>query len=276
MSPERSAAPWPGAEAERRLRSVLDAAPVGLFTDVDGTISAIAPTPDAATLLPGVRELLVEAARRFALVAAISGRSAPDTRRMVGVPGLLYIGNHGMETIAPDASEPVVIPEAAPYVSAINAALDAVEERLARRFPGLLVERKGPTGSVHVRRTTDPPAAERAVEDALREVADAAGLRITRGKMVVELRPPVDVDKGQALITQIRRHGLAGAIYLGDDRTDLDAFRALFLVGHVRGLRGASVAVLHDEAPPELAREADVMVAGVARVPDLLRWLLEQ
>lgn len=276
MSPERSAAPWPGAEAERRLRSVLDAAPVGLFTDVDGTISAIAPTPDAATLLPGVRELLVEATQRFALVVAISGRSAPDTRRMVGVPDLLYIGNHGMETIAPGASEPEVIPDAAPYVSAINAALDTIEQRLAGRCPGLLVERKGPTGSVHVRQTTDPPAAERAVEDALREVADAAGLRITRGKMVVELRPPVMVDKGQALITQINRHKLAGALYLGDDRTDIDAFRALRRLEEAGACRGASIAVLHDEAPPELTRAADVAVDHIKRVPNLLRWMLRR
>ena len=276
MSPEPSAAPWPGPEAERRLSSVLASGTVGLFTDVDGTISAIAPTPDAATLLPGVRELLVEATRRFTVVAAVSGRSAVDTRRMVGVPGLLYIGNHGMETIAPDTSEAVVIPEAAPYVSVINRALDAVAERLAGQFPNLLVERKGPTGSVHVRQTSDPPAAERAVEEMLREIAAPAGLRVTRGKMVVELWPPVEMDKGQALTAQIRRHGLSGALYLGDDRTDIDAFRALRRLTEASMCCGAAIAVLHDEAPPELASEADVTVAGVQRVQDLLRWLLSE
>lgn len=274
MSPERSAAGWPGVEAERRLRSALATAPVGLFTDVDGTISAIAPSPEAAVLLPGVRELLVEASQRFALVAAISGRGARDTRRLVGLPNLLYIGNHGMETIEPDEQEPVVIPEAASYAPAITMALDAVEERLAGQFPGLLVERKGATGSVHVRRTPNPQAAEQAVEIALREIALPAGLRVTRGKMVIELRPPVDVDKGQAFIAQIRRHGLAGALYLGDDRTDVDAFRALRRLQEMGECRGVSVAVLHDEAPPELAREADVTLAGVERVPDFLRWLL--
>ena len=207
-------------------------------------------------------------------MAAISGRSAPDTRRLVGLPDLLYIGNHGMETIEPGAAEPTVIPEAAPYAAAIDAALDTVERRLAGRFPGLLVERKGPTGSVHVRQTADPFAAERAVEETLREVASPAGLRITRGKRVIELRPPVDMDKGQALIAQIRRRGLAGALYLGDDRTDVDAFRALRRLQESGECRGAGVAVLHDEAPPELARDADVTLDRIERVPDLLRWLL--
>ncbi|MGH2485470.1 MAG: trehalose-phosphatase [Ktedonobacterales bacterium] len=276
MSPEHSAAPWPGAEAERRLRRVLEVAPVGLFTDVDGTISAIAPTPDAAILLPGVRELLTKATRRFALVAAVSGRSAPDARRLVGVPDMLYIGNHGMESIAPGANEPVVIPTAAPYVPAVNAALAAVEQRLAGRFPGLLVERKGPTGSVHVRQTADPEAAERAVDDVLREVALPAGLRLTRGKMVIEVRPPVDVDKGQALTAQIRAHALAGALYLGDDRTDVDAFHALRRLEETGECRGVGVAVLQDESPPDLARAADVSLAGVARAPELLRRLLRQ
>jgi trehalose 6-phosphate phosphatase len=276
MSPELNAAPWPGAEAERRLRHVLEVAPVGLFTDVDGTISAIAPSPDAAVLLPGMRELLIEATHRFALVAAVSGRSATDARRLVGVPELLYIGNHGMESITPGASEPVVIPAAAPYVPAVNAALAAVERRLASRFPGLLVERKGPTGSVHVRQTPDPSAAERAVEDTLREVALPAGLRITRGKMVIEVRPPIDVNKGAALRGWIRDEKLAGALYLGDDRTDLDAFHVLRELSAAGLCRGVAVAVFQEESPPELARQADVTVAGVARVPELLRWLLRQ
>lgn len=276
MSLAHNAAPWPGAEAERRLRHVLEVAPVGLFTDVDGTISAIAPTPDAAVLLPGVRELLIEATHHFALVAAVSGRSATDARRLVGVPELLYIGNHGMESITSGASEPVVIPAAAPYAAAVNDALSAVEQQLAARFPGLLVERKGPTGSVHVRQTPDPVAAERAVDAVLREVALPAGLRITRGKMVIEVRPPIDVNKGQALRAWIRDENLAGALYLGDDRTDLDAFRALRELSAVGVRRGVAVAVSQDEAPPDLARAADVTVAGVARVPDLLRWLLRQ
>ena len=276
MSLAHNAAPWPGAEAERRLRHVLEVAPVGLFTDVDGTISAIAPTPDAAVLLPGVRELLIEATRRFALVAAVSGRSAPDARRLVGVPDLLYIGNHGMESVAPNASAPVVIPAAAPYVAAVNTALAAVERQLAERFPGLLVERKGPTGSVHMRQTADPDAAERAVDEVLREVALPAGLRLTRGKMVIEVRPPIDMDKGQALREWIGAKSLTGALYLGDDRTDLDAFRALRELSAASVCRGVAVAVLQEESPPDLARSADVTVAGVARVPELLRWLVQK
>ena len=85
-----------------RLRAVLALRPLGLFSDIDGTLSAIAPTPDAAALLPGVADLLTQALSTFDLVAAVSGRTAVDARALVGLPGILYIGNHGLEYLSED------------------------------------------------------------------------------------------------------------------------------------------------------------------------------
>jgi trehalose 6-phosphate phosphatase len=271
-------------EQNTRARDLLLAAlscrPRGLFTDVDGTISALAPTPEAAVLLPGVRELLIEALRVFDVVAAISGRAARDARRLVGVPGLIYVGNHGLERLNPytRTGKPntrlSVHPAARRHRDVINRVMDDIEQQLSPRFPGLRVERKGVIGSVHVRTTRDPLAAEEAVVAALEEAAGSTGLRITHGKMVVELRPPVTVDKGTILTELVRENALAGAIYLGDDVTDIDAFRALRQLTAEGACRGVAIAVRHAEAPANLASEADIVLDGVEQVPELLQWML--
>ncbi|HEV2462061.1 MAG TPA: trehalose-phosphatase [Ktedonobacterales bacterium] len=273
MANGEAALPGVSDEVLDRVRSVLAAKSRGLFTDVDGTISAIAPTPEQAVLLPGVAELLRRARDVFGVVAAVSGRSAQDTARMVGVPGLTYIGNHGFERVEPEG-ERVVLPEALQYEPAVAAVMTQVGKRLAQRFPGLRLEPKGATASIHVRGTADPAAAEEAAYQTATELAEPRGLRVTRGKLVVELRPPVNMDKGAAVEDVIRRHGLRGAIYLGDDRTDLDAFRALRRLEAAGVCRGVAVAVLHAEAPAELADEADLTLASVEQVPAFLRWLL--
>lgn len=273
-----------GLEWSSRARSlllpVLSCRPRGFFTDVDGTISALAPSPEAAVLLPGVRELLVETLRVFDVVAAISGRAARDARRLVGVPELLYIGNHGLERLDPYTrtgkpnARVAIHPAAHAYVGPINRVMDEVGQTLAPRFPGLRVERKGVTGSIHVRNTRDPLEAEEVVAAALREATEATGLRVTRGKMVVELRPPVNVDKGTILTELVREYALAGAVYLGDDVTDIDGFRALRKLTTEGVCRGVAIAVRHNEAPANLAEEADIALDDVEQVPELLRWML--
>lgn len=269
-----AAEPWPGNAARQRLSDALSRHPRGLFSDVDGTLSPIAPTPESAVLLPGVRELLERAAAAFDFVAAVSGRAAAGAARMVGLPTLTYIGNHGMERLEPDGTLHI-LPAAEPYAQDVRAALDTVERALAPQFPGLRVERKGVTGSVHLRNTADPSAAEEAVIRLLAQVAEPRGLRVTRGKRVVEVRPPVSVDKGIAVEELIRSRELRGVIYLGDDRTDIDAFLALRRLTAAGICRGVAVAVLHDEAPHDLTAAADVTVESIQRVPELLRWLLE-
>ena len=257
-----------------RLIATLAQHPCGLFSDVDGTLSAIAATPDAATLLPGVAELLTQARASFSLVVAISGRASDDARRLVGVPGLLYIGNHGLESLAEDDARVEVRPEAQPWVRAINQTLASIQGPLTDRYPGLLIERKGVTASIHLRRLTEPRQAEAAIYDEIVAAAIPKGLRVTRGKLVIELRPPLAFDKGVAIESVIRARGLLGALYLGDDQTDIDAFRALRRLTEEGVCQGVAVAVLHDEAPANLAAEADMTLPRAEAVPGFLRWLL--
>ena len=264
----------PDDAARDRLRAVLALRPSGLFSDVDGTLSAIAPTPETAMLLPGVAELLTQARAHFDLVAVVSGRATADARRMVNVPDILYIGNHGLEYLSEDGVTMHVRPEAEPWVRAINHVLASVQSPLTERYPGLRVERKGVTASIHLRGLEEPYKAEEAIFEAVTEAASPKGLRVTRGKLVVELRPPLDIDKGVAIESFIRERGLRSALYLGDDQTDIDAFRTLRRLTEEGVCQGVAVAVSHGEAPANLAAEADIELDSVEAVPSFLRWLL--
>jgi trehalose 6-phosphate phosphatase len=278
----QTALPWPSAAAVRRILPVLGAWPRALLADLDGTLAPIAPTPEAAELLPGIAELLARAIQAFELVAVISGRSAADVRCKIGVSGVLCVGNHGLERLEAEAAAEghmadvlTVVEEAVPYVAAIEAALDLVRARLDPLFSGIRYEPKGVTASIHVRGAGDPDAAEAAVYEAACQIGEQHGLRVTRGKRVVELRPPLDVDKGVAVAELVVARGLRGALYFGDDATDLDAFRALRRLTMEGACQGLAVAVLHPEAPAGLADEADLALDSIERMPSFLGWVLE-
>jgi len=256
------------------LRLALARRPRGLLLDIDGTLSPIAPTPEAARLLPGMAPLLERAATQFDVIAAISGRAASDARRLVGIVSLLYIGNHGLERWNPGEDAPQVIAAAQPYLPAIAQALDLAERELAPRLPGLLVERKGASGSIHTRGCAQPQAALQSVLETLRPPVEGLGLRLTEGKLVAEIRPPLAQDKGTAVEGLARERGLRSALYLGDDTTDIDAFRALRRLRAAGACEGLAVAVLHAEAPPTLAAEADLTLPSIDAVPAFLTWVI--
>jgi trehalose-phosphatase len=209
------------------LRDRLTRRPLVLLLDVDGTLSPIAPTPESATVPDSTRAALRRlAAESRVHVALVSGRAAQDARRLVGVDGIRAIGNHGFETVTPDG-ELVSDPAIAPYGDAVESAVSAIEP-LLRAHDGTRLEDKRWTLSIHYR------AAAEGVGDLLRRelepIAMSHGLRMTAGKKVFELRPPVEVNKGTACVALLDEL-LAGsdgvALYAGDDMTDEDAFRAL-------------------------------------------------
>jgi trehalose 6-phosphate phosphatase len=259
------------------IHEVLSRRPRGLFTDIDGTISRIAPTPEAATLLAGIAPLLQQAGASFDIVAAVTGRAARDAAALVGDDHLLYIGNHGFEFYQPELGKSVVAPSALPLVAALESVLDEIGHPLQERWPGLRIESKGVTASIHLRATSDPAAAlEDVYRTVLQHVAQAStGLRVTRGRMMVEIRPDLAIDKGTAVSEVIREHGLRSALYLGDDRTDLDAFRALRRLTEEGTCQGLSVAIQNDEAA-EVAADADLVLPSIEEVPDFLRLVLMQ
>ena len=197
-----------------------------LMLDVDGTLAPIASRPEEATVPPETRRAIAAlAARPGVHVALVSGRAAADARRMVGVSNLWAIGNHGAETIGPDG-EADVDPQVARYETTIAQASRKLSSLVAA-VPGVLLEDKRWTLSVHYR------LADAAVVPRLRgvveSVAGGLGLRLIDGKAIFEVRPPVHVNKGTAVLALARRLGPAdaGHLFIGDDVTDEDAFRLL-------------------------------------------------
>lgn len=251
------------------LSALLDR-PSGLFVDFDGTISRLAPTPDEATASPRAVASLRRLSRRLTVVCVLSGRRAGDIRDKVGLSELLYAGNHGAESIDGDAHS--VSPLAQQYADVI--------ERLLRDLRGLadvdgmIWEHKGSSAAVHYRATPDPNSARRRLESALEEVG-ASGLQTFWGKMILEIRPAVGLHKGHAIRTVIEERGLKGAVFLGDDSTDVDGMEALAELRRHGQVRGCGVAVVDEGTPPALLDAADYRLDGVGGVEKLLERLCE-
>ena len=211
---------------EPRLRS---AGRVLLFTDFDGTLVPICDSPLKVELSTEVRHLLtLLAARPRVGLAVVSGRDLADLLPRVGVIGIGYAGNHGLEISAPG----LTFTESA--AAALSAELTGLVAELAIALadvPGAWVQDKGLTASVHYRTVAadDIDRVKATVERVTRPVHDRFVLR--DGKMVREVRPAVDWHKGRAV--RWLTEALAGGhpdplpIYLGDDHTDEDAFAAL-------------------------------------------------
>ncbi len=250
----------------------LSCRPAGLFCDIDGTISAIAPTPGQAVVDFRCREALEALSQSLGLVAVVSGRSAGESRSMVGLPQIVYVGNHGLETW--ENGRMTATEDLSSFRGVLRSFLDRLRKSLD--VQEVLIEAKGFTASVHYRRASDPEETRRKILDAIAAIQYDERFLITEGRMIVEIRPPTKVNKGTAVADLVRRHGLEGAVYLGDDLTDLDAFEALSRLEQQGRLRAkASIAVKAVESPREVLDAADATVDGVEGVAKLLDKLLE-
>ena len=219
-----------------------------VLLDVDGTLAPIVARPELAAVPGETRRELRRLVSRYALVACVSGRTAEDAAGLVGVEGVVYVGVHGLE----------LAPAAEPW-------REALRPFAAEPWPWL--EDKGLTVAFHWREAEDEEQARASLE-AVAERARAAGLEARWGRKVLELRPPVDADKGTAVRALLSERGLRRALYAGDDTTDLDAFRELD-----RLELGVRVAVASAEGPAALREAADVVVASPAELLELVRGL---
>lgn len=252
------------------LRS--DPARTAILTDVDGTLAPIVERPELAAVPARASATLERLSERYGLVACISGRQAEEARRLVGVPGIAYAGNHGLELLRPGDGEPRLDPalrererDAAELVATLDpAALAGAELRL---------EDKGPIQALHWRGASDVERAEALVEE-IASTAERAGLALRRGRKVLELRPPGGGGKDAALGALLGDEGLRAAAYAGDDRTDLDAFRRLRELQRDGRLETAiCVGIVSPEGPPELAERSDLNVEGPAGWLEILESL---
>lgn len=248
------------------LSPILRADRLGLFSDFDGTLTPIFDDPRDTTLSPAIRDILSDLSEKLEIVAVVSGRDAKFLRETIGLNSLTYVGNHGLEVWKAGAERPELgarVPEGV---------LEDVHNRIEDiAIPGLYLENKGLSVAVHYRNAADPASARSALTRTLKRLADAHALDIREGKMVLEIGPGAGVNKGAAVERLAREFRLTGAIVLGDDVTDCDAFDALHRLIRERGLRGAAVAVVDAETPELVLRKADYRLSGMAEVEEFLR-----
>ena len=198
--------------------------PHALCLDYDGTLTPIRPSPPEAILSADMRAAIVALARQCP-VAIVTGRALGDARNMVDID-LIYAASHGFELKFPD--EPATSHAPAEAFRAAVAETAATAEAGARDIDGVMIERKPFSTAVHFRQTKpeDLPRVHALIAELERQHPD---LRVLHGKMVCEFQPRLDWNKGRAVLLvadrlQVPKRGL---VYIGDDITDEDAFRAI-------------------------------------------------
>ena len=255
------------------LRPVTsDASHAAILCDIDGTLAPIVTRAEEAHVSDKASRLLGRAARRYGLVACISGRSVADARRLVGVGGVAYAGSHGAELLEPGSTTPRVAPAFQSWEKQVKdfvAARDTPELRSMR----VRIEDKGPIMTFHWRGAPDEDRARTHLEGIAQE-AETSGLTIHWGRKVLEIRPPVPVDKGQAVRELVLQSGVRAALFGGDDVTDLDGFAALgALVEEGELDHAVRVGVRSDEGPREIVDQADLIVDGIEGFQEVLAEL---
>jgi trehalose 6-phosphate phosphatase len=234
-----------------------------VFSDFDGTLSAIVDDPASARPLAGAADALGALALRYARVGVISGRPGAFLAEHLGDRGVALTGLYGLEVVTADGVTPV--PGAGVWRPVVEEVAARAETELP---PALGVERKGLSMAVHYRVAPGYGGlARRWVEEA----AARTGLAVHPARMSYELRPPLPHDKG--LVLAGLAGGLTHVMFVGDDRGDLEAFDTLDRMAADAGVVVARVAVRSPESPAELLDRADAVIDGPEGVVSLFRDL---
>ncbi|HXN36904.1 MAG TPA: trehalose-phosphatase [Solirubrobacteraceae bacterium] len=258
-------------EALEPIRADPDRSAVLL--DIDGTLAPIVRHAADAHVPEATRTLLIEIARRYSVVGCVSGRRAATARQIVAIGTIAYVGNHGGELLRPGATRPEVDRGFADWTARVRSFAARVYTPEHQRIR-VRSEDKDAIAAFHWRGAPDEQAAAAAVREIAAQ-AEQEGFVVHWGRKVLEVRPPVTFDKGLGIAALLRGASVAAALYVGDDTTDLDAFRGLRELVRSGSLDSAvCVAVSSDEAPPELAEEADLTVDGPGGVRGVLGALL--
>jgi trehalose 6-phosphate phosphatase len=246
-----------------------------ILLDIDGTLAPIVDHASDAHVPESTRQLLIAVARTYGLVGCVSGRRASEARAMVSIGTISYLGSHGVELLRSGWTEAVLDAGVADWVRRIRDFGREADTADTRRLR-VRLEDKGAIVAFHWRGAPDEGTARAAI-DAIAQRAEAAGLRTHWGRKVLEVRPPIKIDKGAGIRRLLNEVGseIDAAMYVGDDTTDLDAFRTLSeLVTEGRLARAVRVGVASDEGPSQITGEADTVVNGPGGVSQLLAALI--
>jgi trehalose 6-phosphate phosphatase len=255
------------------LRPLTDRPQEGaVLCDIDGTLAPIVERAEEAAVPEATSRLLARIARRYRVVACISGRGAAEARRIVGVGGIAYAGSHGAELLLPGQMQAELVPAFATWRDRVrDFAFEQDSPQL--RMMRVRIEDKGAIVAFHWRGARDEAAAVARIE-AIAAEAENAGFLTHWGRKVLEIRPPVPIDKGQAVRELLRRAPVHAAVFGGDDATDLDVFDVLAELRSEGTLDTAvCVGVRSDEGPPAIVERADLVVEGTAGFVQVLEVL---
>lgn len=246
----------------KRIQKTLDAKEIMLFLDYDGTLTPIAPTPAEAVIPNDVKKILSDLSRMPGCsVSVVSGRTLSELKKIIGIPGIYYAGNHGFEIAGPDISfESFMTPDVRQIMERIKMDLN---KKLAG-IPGIFLEDKYFTLSLHYRLvdTKKEPWVKKRFMQICAPLDKDKKIKISCGKKVLEVRPPVIWGKGNAVLWLLtkRRHTVSGKdivpVCVGDDVTDEDVFKAFKVkeITVVVGKNKKSSARYYVENPSEVQR----------------------
>lgn len=227
---------WEEFQRERAEKTLM------LFLDYDGTLVPIVERPEKARPSPQAKRLLIQLSEMLeGRIAIISGRSLSDVRNCVGLENIIYSGNHGLEIEGPR------LKFESPLSARYRIVLKQVEARLTERLSGVrgaFVEDKGLSFALHYRlvRPKQVSSVKAIFHEITSPLIEKGEIKVRNGKKVFEVNPPVLWDKGKVTLWLLARQQFTSKeksifpVYLGDDVTDEDAFRAL-------GRRGATIRV---------------------------------
>jgi trehalose 6-phosphate phosphatase len=236
-------------------------AQTAVLLDIDGVLAPIVDDPAAVAVSATTQDLLRSAVETCGAVGVVTGRSLHAARELVTIPGIWIAAAHGMHVAHPDGSEWID-----PAASRAREQLD-LTVTMAQTV-GWRYEDKGHCVTLHFRHVARPEQTAAQMRAQIATVLNPTIVELHDARMALEVRPVGSATKGAAVQRILEESGLDSAIYVGDDRTDLDAFRQL------EGRDALRVAVASDEAPSELLEEADLVLDDQAAVEHWLRQLL--
>ena len=216
-----------------KLKDSLKAKFIFLFLDYDGTLTPIVESPDKAVIPGKTREILRGLSKNpDCRVAIISGRALKDIKNKIGLEGIIYAGNHGLEIDGPKIKFKASISSG--YMTILKKIKTILKKKLSK-IKGVIIEDKGLTLSVHYRLvdTKDAWLVKTIFHETLVHYIVSNKIKIRPGKKVLEIRPSLEWDKGKIVLWLLARLKFVLGkepcvpIYVGDDITDEDAFKAL-------------------------------------------------
>ena len=254
-----------------RIREVVNVPRLGVLADFDGTLSHFTLDPMVSKPEPANVAALDALADAGVILALVSGRPVASLHDRLPRSYLTYHGSHGLDYW--DGSAARLNVEAQPWEAPFQALL---AEFGTPPESGVVIENKRATGSVHYRQAPDPAAARESLYQRLKPLADKHGFMLSEGRWIWEIHPPITLNKGTSVRALIAQFALDGAIFLGDDITDLSAIDAIHELAATTGLRGLAVGVRQpDGGPVEVRERVDLLVESPDEVAALLRYIYD-